>query len=451
MSHSASFRPTGTFALVALATGGALAAPDFGPATNYAAPARPSVSTLADFDGDGDTDIAVTTDNPDKISIFFNVAGQFNGAPVNILTGAGTGADSVVSADIDGDGDADLLVVLKNSQTVRVYLNNGLGAFTAGASLAVGDRPQGLVVTDRNGDGVPDFALVNRNDNTMMLIDYSAGVLSAVTLPTGNEPRAVAFGRFNADGFVDMVVTNHDDATVSVRLNDGSGGFGPATSYSVGGVVKPDGVATGDLDGDGDIDFAVTTGDANLGLSFVSIFLNSGNGTFTGPTNISTLGQNGGALAIADLDMDGDNDIAVVNQDSSTLALLGNNGAGGFAVVQPLTQVGAGAGHLSLGMLDGNVSLDAVVTNRDAGTVSVVMNLSTPPVVACGPADVGGTGASAGFDGLLNNNDFIVYIDRFFAGNASADIGTTGGVPGADGQFDNNDFIVFIDWFFAGC
>ncbi|HZW07607.1 MAG TPA: GC-type dockerin domain-anchored protein [Phycisphaerales bacterium] len=70
---------------------------------------------------------------------------------------------------------------------------------------------------------------------------------------------------------------------------------------------------------------------------------------------------------------------------------------------------------------------------------------------ACSPADLGSTGAESGGDGVLDNNDFIVYIAAFFDRSPGADRGVTGGVPGADGEFDNNDFIVFIDQFFAGC
>jgi len=69
----------------------------------------------------------------------------------------------------------------------------------------------------------------------------------------------------------------------------------------------------------------------------------------------------------------------------------------------------------------------------------------------CGQSDVGRTGGVDGPDGVLDNNDFIVYIDRFFAADQRADVGQTGGTPGADGVRDNNDFVVFIDRFFAGC
>ncbi|MDP1662561.1 MAG: GC-type dockerin domain-anchored protein [Phycisphaerales bacterium] len=67
-------------------------------------------------------------------------------------------------------------------------------------------------------------------------------------------------------------------------------------------------------------------------------------------------------------------------------------------------------------------------------------------------ADIGSTGGVFASDGAFDNNDFIVFIDRFFAGDMGvADIGATGGVYGRDGALNNNDFIVFIDAFFAGC
>jgi hypothetical protein len=67
------------------------------------------------------------------------------------------------------------------------------------------------------------------------------------------------------------------------------------------------------------------------------------------------------------------------------------------------------------------------------------------------PGDVGQQGGVPGHDGLYNNNDFLVFIDRFFSQDPVADIGIQGGLLGSDGMLDNNDFVVFIDQFFAGC
>jgi hypothetical protein len=72
----------------------------------------------------------------------------------------------------------------------------------------------------------------------------------------------------------------------------------------------------------------------------------------------------------------------------------------------------------------------------------------------CGPADIGGEGGAETPDGILDNNDFVVFINLFFSSDAGADLGSEGGAIGSDGSFDNNDFIVFIvfiQFFFEGC
>jgi hypothetical protein len=69
----------------------------------------------------------------------------------------------------------------------------------------------------------------------------------------------------------------------------------------------------------------------------------------------------------------------------------------------------------------------------------------------CGLADFAGAGAFPIYDGMLDNNDFVVFIQRFFAEDPLADVGSAGASPGSDLTWDNNDFIVFIQAFFEGC
>jgi hypothetical protein len=97
------------------------------------------------------------------------------------------------------------------------------------------------------------------------------------------------------------------------------------------------------------------------------------------------------------------------------------------------------------------VSIRCVATNACGSITSQVAVLTE--IRPCGPADIGAQGgiASPCGDGLLDNNDFIVFINYFFSGNPLADRGQQGGIPGADQLFDNNDFVVFINQFFAGC
>jgi hypothetical protein len=97
----------------------------------------------------------------------------------------------------------------------------------------------------------------------------------------------------------------------------------------------------------------------------------------------------------------------------------------------------------------GTPSADVEYTHLSFNNVTRVP-FRTGPAVTC-PPDLGVQGGAPGSDASLDNNDFIVFIDYFFAHDPRADFGVQGGVPGHDGLFDNNDFIVFIDQFFAGC
>lgn len=70
--------------------------------------------------------------------------------------------------------------------------------------------------------------------------------------------------------------------------------------------------------------------------------------------------------------------------------------------------------------------------------------------VQANPADVAGSGGVAPPDGYLDNNDFVLFIDYFFAHDPRADLGVQGGGPGQDGQWNNDDFVAQTDIFFSG-
>jgi len=92
------------------------------------------------------------------------------------------------------------------------------------------------------------------------------------------------------------------------------------------------------------------------------------------------------------------------------------------------------------------------ITSGSGGEVTLILRTNLPGGGTSGPcsaADLGSAGGAHGRDNRLDNNDFVAFIDLFFAHDAAADLGGTGGLPGADGSWDNNDFVVFIDRFFA--
>jgi hypothetical protein len=107
----------------------------------------------------------------------------------------------------------------------------------------------------------------------------------------------------------------------------------------------------------------------------------------------------------------------------------------------------------STGIAAVQVKVVAVDRNFQDASALRIINL-TPgvfiPPSACA-ADIGVQGGAPGQDGLLDNNDFVAFINYFFAQNTAADIGRQGGLVGSDQNWDNNDFIVFINQFFQGC
>jgi hypothetical protein len=82
---------------------------------------------------------------------------------------------------------------------------------------------------------------------------------------------------------------------------------------------------------------------------------------------------------------------------------------------------------------------------------AVFAELATARPAACSTADLGSEGGAAEADGLLDNNDFVLFVQQFFDEDLQSDIGSEGGLARGDGLLDNNDFVVFVNAFFAGC
>ncbi len=110
----------------------------------------------------------------------------------------------------------------------------------------------------------------------MLFGDGNGGFIATAPVPVGNGPREIESGDLDGDGDIDFITTNYSGNSVSVLLNNGSGTFTAAPAVPVGTV--PRGVALGDLDGDGDLDFV----SANYQSNTVSVMLNNGNGTLRG-------------------------------------------------------------------------------------------------------------------------------------------------------------------------
>ena len=177
---------------------------------------------VGDFNGDGITDLAVTNNNGNPTEgtvtiLLGNGDGTFRAAA---STASGVYPWGIVAGDFNGDGNSDLAVANLYG-TVTILLGNGDGTFTAASNPSAGLSAMSIAVGDFNGDGIPDLAVTNEDSNTVtVLLGDGAGNFAAVprSPATGNYPQFVAVGDFNGDGLDDLAVANADDNTVTVLL-----------------------------------------------------------------------------------------------------------------------------------------------------------------------------------------------------------------------------------------
>jgi hypothetical protein len=256
----------------------------------------------------------------------------------------------MVTGDIDGDADVDLIAV--DDFDTSVLVNDGSGAFTPGPPAFGGGSRPSLADVDGDDDldlllAVPNFEFgqqrvpaLRRNDGTGVFGDYE---VLETTEPLGTLTGLVT-GDADGDGDVDLFAALRTDGSgeaVSTYLNDGTGTFGGPTTSPLGfpeGPNFPVNLVAGDLDADGDDDVVATAvgivdnGDITFERTFAQAAVNDGAGVFTAGAPINTDAT--GFIfplnpALGDLDADGDLDLALGGSNGVT-TLLGD-GAGGLA------------------------------------------------------------------------------------------------------------------------
>jgi len=234
----------------------------------------------------------IETPIPFKANTLKTYKGVLGFAP-QVAFPTGSGPTSVSIGDINGDGKPDLAVANYNITNASVLLNTTTtGAttptFDPQVTFATGAQPRAVSIGDINGDAKPDLAVANRNSNNASILLNTTPALattptfaSQVTFTTGAQPKAVSIGDingdFNGDGKPDLAVANNDENSISILVNTTATGATSPTFTQVGfapsSVPIPGSIAVSisDINGDGKPDLAV----ANTLIDNASILLNT--------------------------------------------------------------------------------------------------------------------------------------------------------------------------------
>lgn len=341
---------------------------------------------IADLDGDGKPDLAVPDYNsPNNISILRNTstAGTISFAP-KVDFPAYPGAWGIAIGDLDGDGKPDLAVANNNSPYyISVFRNTstpGNISFAARVDYATGTLPYFIAIGDLDGDGKPDIASPNDiSGNVSIFRNLStAGTISfapKVDITTGSSPKDIAIGDIDGDGKVDMVVAGYGTNVASVFRNTSTPGtisFAARADFATQSV--PEHVAIGDIDGDGKIDIAVTSWGAN---SFSALRNTSTPGSISFAPKVDfPTGTYPDGIAMGDLDGDGKPDIVVSDYTVSMISTLQNTSTPGNISFAGKIDYNAGLHVYGVAIcdLDGDGKPDIAAANANSNTVSTFLN-----------------------------------------------------------------------------
>lgn len=272
----------------------------------------PLFVVAADFNHDDKIDLAVASVYPpSQVQVFLgNGDGTFE-PPVSYDVGSGSGP--IVAEDVNRDGRIDLVVVNGADDSVSVLLGNGDGTFQSAMNFATPQGPMALVLGDFDDDGKIDIATADVSSKqgvclcVSVLLGNGDGTFQEppIITPLSVTPQSMASGYFNADKKLDLAVPQEfgSSTDVQILLGNGDGTFTAGASYPVG--PSPGSIVAVDLNKDHKTDLVV----AEFEGVGVAVFLGNGDGTFQSAVEYwVNFAQ---AVAVADLNADGNLDIAV--------------------------------------------------------------------------------------------------------------------------------------------
>lgn len=317
----------------------------------------------ADFDLDGDVDVAVVDQYSRAVSVMLGDGEKSLGSPMVFQTGLGP--VDIATGNFNNDPFTDLAVANAGDSTVSIFQGLGNGMFSAQMPFPVGSSPQDIAVADFDLDGNADLATANYlSDSVTLLKGNGAGSFtSAGEISAGTNPKAIVALKPDRDRFIDLAVVNEGSDNITLFKNRW-GQFHSVGTLAVGDT--PSAVASGDLNNDGNIDLAVT----NEASDNVSVFFGSVFGLSELAVTLET-GESPRSAAIGDLNNDGIGDLVVNNYDSDDTHIF----YGGKSL-STTARFEAGLGDLGVTIADFNNDnwCDIVAVNNAGRTITVTLN-----------------------------------------------------------------------------
>lgn len=339
----------------------------FAPMVSFDAQGAVRYVQLADFDLDGDLDVAALS----VASLDWGVAlmtndgsGEYTFAELIDLNYA---AEHLVVGEFNGDGYPDIAAGC--GEFVALVMSDGSGAFLPAAYMDVSGAGYELAVADVDLDGDQDLLSSRYSVDSVVVLDNDGMGGFVVSGAYGSEgtPQGLTTSDFDGDGYPDLAVSYGADYAVQIRLNDGGGAFGDPDTLLVSGEAVN--VEAADFDGDGLVDLAVTS----IPQKRIEVFTGDGAGGFTFVDG-ELLAYMVKYLTAVDIDGDGDLDLACKAWPWARLVILENDGSSNFTP-SVSDQYHSGYGYnAAIGDVNADGFPDFVFTDQQAHEVNVVRN-----------------------------------------------------------------------------
>jgi hypothetical protein len=332
----------------------------------------------ADIDGDGDNDLLSASNRDDKIAWYENFEGEIGSQ--QIISVDANQPESVHAADLDGDGDLDVLSASYWSNELAWYDNlDGTRDFSSKKVIAT-DGTWDVFAADLDGDGDMDVLSASPfYDEVLWYENGGSGAFSGAKIisSTADSPYAVHAADVDSDGDMDVLSASSSDDTVAWYENtNGDGSFSSARVITASANGARHVYAT-DLDGDTDVDVIAAARLDNAVLWFENT---DGDGTFSSAKTISATAF--GAYEVFARDLDGDNDPEVLSATRGNASIniydnqIGENGADtdGFGPTVQITTNSNGADEVYAADLDGDSDADILTASQFDDTISYFEN-----------------------------------------------------------------------------